>query len=109
MSRDVPNFQPTRGQEIISHRHTKRKSTYWQVLLYEQLLQKQFRNLFIGSGDIEQTNIWAFFMKRPVGLYVISSQVSIQDLSSKGVVTPHAYEGAAFWLAKAVTTWHEYV
>ena len=24
--------------------------------------KKRFRNLFIGSGDIKQTNIWTFFL-----------------------------------------------
>ena len=38
--RDVPDFWPIRGREIISHKHTNRESTYWQVLLYEQRLQK---------------------------------------------------------------------
>ena len=28
--------------------------------------KNRFRNLFIGSGDIKQTNIWMFFFKRPV-------------------------------------------
>ena len=30
--------------------------------------KKRFRNLFIGSGDIKQTNILTFFLKRPVVL-----------------------------------------
>ena len=31
--------------------------------------KKRFRNLFIGSGDIKQTNIWTFFLKRPVDTF----------------------------------------
>ena len=51
MPGDVADFRPIRGREIISHNtlHTNtyihRESTYWQVLLSEQRLQK------LGGGS----------------------------------------------------------
>ena len=49
-SREVSEFRPIRGQEIISDRqtHTHRESTYWKALLYEQRLQKHDS---AGTGD----------------------------------------------------------
>ena len=38
--------------------------------------KKRCWNPFIGSGDIKQTNIWAFFLKRPVDMAIRVSKAA---------------------------------
>ena len=53
--------------------------------------KKRFRNLFIGSGDIKQTNIWTFFLKRPVGSGYLGCNHCYQNMTFVPLIFFHYF------------------